>query len=433
MSLKEFKTNVISHKQEDAERKRRKKLKKPLRVKQRKNNILYSILFTLFMSIVGACIIYYIQQNLIQLRDDIYSEYVTADSQTILETMKYIDAISTSKLKDISNELTNEIYDELDMAELQTQLNNGIVSPELEGIFRKAIINKCTVAGLDKDINNIFICNSKGILADYSNIYATDTEGTRTWEDESSRQQNIELFNNSIQSMIRQDVTTVFVEESVINNNEGHTVVTKMTEQELANIVEKEGLEGIRNYTFLVPVYIMENNDIFGANDIVGGRRVANNKFILVQRYNLYSYIRLYHINEQFDHEATEYKFNIIFTLFYIFIIIYVFSILIFIMYSILILNKDIDDQQNKSYNISNRNASIRDIDPYNMTGRRAYDKYSAEIIRLLQEEHENEEKKAKEIAKEAFQLVQDGEQKVAVFKDEYAAAASVPMKDKEK
>ena len=233
--------------------------------------------------------------------------------------------------------------------------------------------------------------------------------------------------------MIRQDVTTVFVEESVINNNEGHTVVTKMTEQELANIVEKEGLEGIRNYTFLVPVYIMENNDIFGANDIVGGRRVANNKFILVQRYNLYSYIRLYHINEQFDHEATEYKFNIIFTLFYIFIIIYVFSILIFIMYSILILNKDIDDQQNKSYNMSNRNASIRDIDPYNMTGRRAYDKYSAEIIRLLQEEHENEEKKAKEIAKEAFQLVQDGEQKVAVFKDEYAAAASVPMKDKEK
>lgn len=435
MSLKNFEARVISHKQEDVNSKIKNKKRKNGgdSCKRHRNTILNSILFMLFTTIAGACIMYYIQQNLVQLHNDINQEYNSIDSQTILETKRYIDAVSTSKLKDISNELTDNIYDNLDMVVLKSELESGIVSDDLETIFRKAILNKCTVAGLDKDINNIFVCNSKGILADYSKIYATDNESTRTWEVESARQQNVELFNNSIQSMIRQDVTTMFVEESVISDDENHKVVTRMTESELISIVEAEGLNGIKNYTFLVPVYIMENNDIFGTNDIIGGRRVANNKFILVQRYNLYDYIRLYHINEQFDHEATEYQFNTIFTLIYIFIIIYALSIIIFIIYSILVLNRAIDEQEcNQPKNFGDRNAKITEIDPYTMTGRRAYDKYSAEIIRLLQEEREKE---SKEIAKQAFKTVKESENKTVVidndFKERAAAALVPPINDK--
>ena len=419
MSLKEIKADIASQKRVDEEKKK-KRQRKGLFDKQSKNTILNSILFMLFTTIAGACIMYYIQQNLTSLNVYIDNEYVSSDTLVVLNTKKYIDAISTAKLKDISNELTNDIYNNLDMGELKNELTRGEISPTLESMFRNAILDECSIPGMDKDINNIFICNSKGILADYSNIYATDNEKTRTWEVESSRQQNIELFNNSIQSMIKQDVTNIFVEESVIDDKSGHKVLSSMSERDLENIIKTEGIEGIRNYTFLVPVYIMDNNDIFGTNDIIDGHRVENNKFILVQRYNLYDYICMYHIDEQFDHNSVDYKFETLYTLIYLFMIIYFISILIFISYSIIILNRSMDEQtQNNSWKNVDRNAKITDIDPYAMTGRRAYDKYSAEIIRLLQEERQRnniEKEKAavsnidkssdSEIAKAAFNNV---------------------------
>ena len=418
MSLKEeIKADIESQKLIDEEKKQKKekasKFKKTAsNLKQNKNIIFNSILLMLFTTIAGVCIMYYVQKNITELNVHINNEYVASDSKIVINTKKYIDAIATAKLKDISAQLTTDIYSELDMAELKRELERGEVSPELESIFREAILDKCSVPGLDKDINNIFICNSDGILADFSNIYASDSDIPRTWEVESSRQQNIELFTNSIQAMVKQDVTALFVEESTINTNQDHKVITRMTEDDLINILNTEGIEGIKNYTFLVPVYIMENNDIFGANDIINGHRVTNNKFILVQRYNLYDYIEIYHINESFDHSSVNFQFNTIYTLIYIFIIIYFISILIFLSYSIIILNRAIEEQnrdnEKNSYKKVDRNAGIGSIDPYAMTGRRAYDKYSAEIIRLLQEERHrvNHDNTGDGVAKEAYEHV---------------------------
>lgn len=409
MSFKNFVESVNSLKMEDVSRKaalkndrlaeRRYKSKKMHKItdwvkKTRTNVILSAIFFMLLTSAAGLMILHYIQQNTMEIQAMVTSDYLNSDAELIINTKNYIDAVSSSGLKDISRDITNEIYSSLDMDALEEEMNKGNVPEELERIFRRNILKKTTIAGLDYENNNIFICNDNGILADYSNVYASDVGTTRTWEVESSSQQNSELFNNSIQSMLHQDVSYLFVEENDVNT-ENHLSLNKMTTTDLVNIYKAEGLEGLKYYTFLVPVYVFENNDIFGVADIVDGHRVQNNRFIIVQRYNLYDYILTYNIDAEIGKDIT-FEFKHVYTLIFVLLIVYVMSTIVNIIYSVVMFNRavagpQVNAQPQKPFD------PTKPIDPYQMTGRRVYDRYSIEILKMLQDERENEAKMKKE------------------------------------
>ena len=95
--------------------------------KTRTNVILSAIFFMLLTSAAGLMILHYIQQNTMEIQAMVTSDYLNSDAELIINTKNYIDAVSSSGLKDISRDITNEIYSSLDMDALEEEMNKGNV------------------------------------------------------------------------------------------------------------------------------------------------------------------------------------------------------------------------------------------------------------------------------------------------------------------
>ena len=65
-------------------------------------------------------------------------------------------------------------------------------------------------------------------------------------------------------------------------------MISEMNYTNLEKIYVEEGIEGLKNYQFLVPMYITDTGDIFGQQDIEHGVRQDTHKFIVIQTFNLY-------------------------------------------------------------------------------------------------------------------------------------------------
>ena len=354
--------------------------------KKYKNKLVNAMVFNLIITVICSTVMYYIVDHMHELQDDFIAEQNSMNSTYILYVKNIIDARSSSKLKDISHNIVNAIQNEMNKEELQKQLNDGIVSEELDTLFRNQIMNVCTVDGLDAQTNNIFICNSDGILADYSEVYAAPKNTKRTWDYELKSQQNKDMYKHTIELLLNQDSTDFLVEERV-SNIKGHELITTMDQDKLFEIFTNEGLDGIKDYTFLVPVYIMKNNDVFGVADIIDGQRIDNNKFVIVQRYSLYDYIKTFHLDSQVN-IGIHFKFEHMFFMFYLFIILYVSLSILTIVYFISIFNRSVEDAYNSSNNDSSNFLDRRS------PGRRSTDKYTAQILELVEQERQ---RKAKE------------------------------------
>lgn len=354
--------------------------------KKHKNKLVNAMVFNLIITLICSTVMYYIVDHMHELQDDFIAEQNSMNSTYILYVKNIIDARSSSKLKDISHNIVDAIQNEMDKEELQKQLNSGTVSKELDSLFRNQIMNVCTVDGLDAQTNNIFICNSDGILADYSEVYAAPKNTKRTWDYELKSQQNKGMYKHTIELLLTQDSTDFLVEEKV-SNIKGHELITTMDQDKLFEIFTNEGLDGIKDYTFLVPVYIMKNNDVFGVADIIDGQRIDNNKFVIVQRYSLYDYIKTFHLDSQVN-IGIHFKFEHMFFMFYLFIILYVSLSILTIVYFISIFNRSVEDAYNSSNNDSSNFLDRRS------PGRRSTDKYVAQILELVEQERQ---RKAKE------------------------------------
>lgn len=224
------------------------------------------------------------------------------ESHIITSTKENLELRATLELKQIADNIRKEIIDSFDMDELEKDLNNGIIPAELSSIFYKNLNNKCTVMGLNPDSNNIIVCNENGVIDDFSKVYAShDKKTPRDWEHEAEYQVNKELYFNSIDAILDQNDKIFYVEQyKYFDSDEKADDITYMDIDAIMQIYSAKGLDGLKPYTFLLPVYIDDYGDIFGKHDIQNGHLVKNNKFIIIQRYNLYDYIKQHNIDNFF-------------------------------------------------------------------------------------------------------------------------------------
>jgi hypothetical protein len=72
-----------------------------------------------------------------------------------------------------------------------------------------------------------------------------------------------------------------------------HTVITFPSLEQLKNIFFKEGIDGLKGYNVLVPVYITDDGDLFGTPDIGPDGKVNHtHKIIVVQRFSIYEVVK---------------------------------------------------------------------------------------------------------------------------------------------
>ena len=382
------------------------------------------IMFLIILTILCSCVMYYVLKEVKKIETYEVSEESRIISQSILSIKGEVDAKSTTQLKDISRNITDEIYGSFDMVALQKQMTSGNYPEELKEVFKKNIINVSTVAGLDPMYNNVFICNSDGIIADFSNVYASEKEA-RTWEYEYSKSTNPKMLEATVKHILNQNISTLFVEEVAHPSDyitEDNQQYTTLTTTDLINVYNKYGLDGLKQYNFFVPVYVMENNDIFGTNDIEDGVRVKNNKFIIIQRYNLYDYIIKYNLDTNLE-TVTAQNFDRLSSVIHLYIIVNIVCVLAMLIHVLSTVNKvgrdcyercytEIEQEvlsKNKSRNSSQSNSNTDPLDISSFAGRRSYDRYAMKIMTMAFDEQERLKKAAQEqVEKEQQETTED-------------------------
>lgn len=332
------------------------------------------IIFIMIISSISIIIFYYILNDIKNLKQTNIDENNIITTREILSLKNKIEFKATLSLKEISNKIVEDINNEFDMDKLESDMNKGIYSDKLEDIFRKYIEGVCVIDKLDSNNNNIFICNYNTILADFSKNHSSSYTN-RSIDYDISHSINPNMFKNTMDMILKNDTSFYYVEQAKQSTYFSNMI--SIQDNELQDMISKYGIESLKYINFLIPVYIYDNNDIFGVSDIHNGILIKNNKFIIIQRYNLYQYIKKNSLNSIYTY-STSTKINNLLHIGYIYMIILIILFILLIVYTIIVLNtiSYIEDNytilNNKYLNINNN---------CNFVGRRYYDKCIHDIF----------------------------------------------------
>lgn len=252
----------------------------------------------------------------------------------ILELQKQ----SYAQAKTVSSNIESSMRVGMDLDELREDLESGTANRELHDIL-KFYIEGHNLNGINNCRNGIIVASSDGILEDsYYKRAAGKT--SRSWETEIKRSYNKELEENAINdllyhtdSMIMTESVNLLTKEN--SNFKTHKLITDANKNSLRKIYISEGIEGFINYQVLVPVYITDNGDIFGQEDIENGIRNETHKIIVIQEFNIYDQILANYPEIANDDEIVnlEEQFERNLTLFYIIGIFWAAAVVIIVIY----------------------------------------------------------------------------------------------------
>lgn len=322
-------------------------IKDSKRARSVKTTIACMAIAVLLLAICGLLFnrIVQIEQDQIELaHNDIKLEkceqiYLLLD---ILLDQAYDNASTTSF--NIENDIENS-----DLDSIKEDLTLTNTSEDLQRIFRKNI-EGIHLNDINNSRNGIIILNRDGVVEDLN--YSRTGNLSRSWKCELEHTYNKALLEDAIDKINTHsnEIIAVEYEPSSVEN---HIMVEELSKDTIREVFMKEGLEGLKNYQILVPVYITETGDIFGQEDIVQGVAQKNYKFIVVQEFNLYDQIME---NEEvsiynYDRlETLDNNYCNIINLYYILGIVFVITVVILLSVFVLMYNNFIAGYLNAMY-----------------------------------------------------------------------------------
>lgn len=247
----------------------------------------------------------------------------------------------------VATNIENDIRANFDLKDLQTKLDNGDVEAreKLSEIFRENI-DGVYIGEVNNNRNSIIILEGYDSIVEDLFVDPESREEGAVIENPSSptlsqyqnTTYNKELFTSAVRK-IRTHTDKIIAIEPYNYIKGEHEKIHEMNYHNLERVYINEGVQGLRNYQFLVPVYITDSGDIFGQKDIENGVPQENHKFIVIQTFNIYDQIifnspefgdddYIGRINARYDRILNSlYIMGIIICTLIIFIIVYFFSL----------------------------------------------------------------------------------------------------------
>lgn len=275
--------------------------------KHRNIQIKIMVLMMGFIASVAACLII-MYTNLIRDTKEIQVEVIEKCRNEEFEYLWGVlnEKFSYSAKNNIMNASENieESIRELDLEQLKAELDQGIYPEELNEIFEDNLKN-LTLNGINNGRNNAMVVSNDHIIINYSYYaYPNEAEDSHLFSGIITSGYNKELSLNAIDHLYKQDESVVCIELQA-SDNPNHIKIKNASKESFREVYLKEGIEGFKNYQFLVPVYVTETGDIFGQSDIVQGDRIdKTHKFIIIQEFNLYDQLQLFPENLEEDNIA---------------------------------------------------------------------------------------------------------------------------------
>lgn len=223
------------------------------------------------------------------------------DFESIWAYIQVLRSNSNIETTELANKIENQIDSEFDLDQLEVALDNNdsATRERLYEIFRDNING----VYLDDNVKNNR--NSMIVLEGYDTIIEDklvepiaredkdpSSEPIRQFSEYYDKCYNKPLFKSAV-AKLRSHSTSQLIAIEPFNylsgeDKKNHTMIKEMTYSNLKKVYINEGINGLKNYQFLVPIYITDTGDIFGNTDIVGGAIQNNHKFIVIQTFNIY-------------------------------------------------------------------------------------------------------------------------------------------------
>lgn len=236
---------------------------------------------------------------------------------TTYNTIKHIDERSMEQAEQIKDRqwdlIENVIYENKEKSKLQAEKVKTEISLHLLEAYKSdlsslhrdlimrndsklfSIINS-SINGVylnaDNENNRIFVADKKGIIADRG--YVSSQKHSRDWNTEIASKLNSESASKSVGMILTKNKELIFWEPEV-KPVTPYDSTDLPTIESMKKVFKTQGIEALRNYDILVPAYITNEEDIFGVPDVDShGKRINNDKIIVVQEFNIYDAIMIH-------------------------------------------------------------------------------------------------------------------------------------------
>ena len=246
--------------------------------------ICFIMLATMGLSLIYSNTIQYVKQTQETAIESVKEEQF----ETIYTYLTELRDYSSTNVSVVAKNIEEDIRSDVDMDQLKFDMDNNTMNEELYNILKSNISDQY-LNGINNYRNGIFVADSNGIRQDW--CYTRSSNSSRDWGNEINRSYNKELEKDAIDKILNHSKDLIATEQINTAHLNNHRLITEMNKDMLKEIYMQEGLNGFRNYQFLIPAYITEQGDVFGQQDIVGGIKNKTHKIIIIQEFNLYDQI----------------------------------------------------------------------------------------------------------------------------------------------
>lgn len=213
------------------------------------------------------------------------------DFDVIWDFLNSCNAVAESDAKKLAQDLENAVKEEYGLERLEKDLNNNNRGDFLD--LLEEVTNDYESSSLvDNNRNSCIILEGfdkilVDRMVDISKVSSEDYHGS--FSDYRNLSINKKLFDTAQRLLMNKTSTRpIMIEVHDYAEIENHILIDSCSYENLKTVYMAEGVLGLHNYQFLVPVYITENGDIFGNPDLREGSPVDNHKFIVIVTFNLY-------------------------------------------------------------------------------------------------------------------------------------------------
>lgn len=228
------------------------------------------------------------------------------DFDIIWDFLNSCIAVSNTDAQELAKKIETNIKDQFNLTDLEKDLDEGN-REELVDLVDNTIDSFVTSSPVKNNRNSCIVLESYDtIISDRMvDLSKVDTSKRHTtFSDYEETAYNKKLFATAERQLKNHTSTTpIAVEIYDYEENPKHILINSCTYEKLRNVYKIEGINGLRNYQFLVPAYITRDGDIFGNLDLKEGNPNDNaHKFVVIITFNLYD--QLIQMRPDIDDEA---------------------------------------------------------------------------------------------------------------------------------
>lgn len=259
-----------------------------------KNKLIIKLISLATLLLICSVVVFtYIEYNnyrvyesrYMEIYNDTQSELNTYIKSILLENKKKAEVVVKLHSIDIHKKILKKY--ESKHRQLQKDIFKPSETSALSKIFDKSLDN--VYINSNNNSNKVFVISSDKILW---NRYI-DTKYTKDLKEFSKTLKNTELCNKAFDCILNMKPYQNFIFWEINSQDKKYIEFGRMDIDKLIEGFNMYGLEWLKKYEILIPVYITDNGDIFGTRDFNSlGEKIKNYKIIIIQRMNIYDALK---------------------------------------------------------------------------------------------------------------------------------------------